>query len=70
MRILYGGEGYPAAGAPTAVLAKPLILLRTTEMPRSSEAFSSSTRCLNSSGPKSWRQMARAQVVLPVPGGP
>jgi hypothetical protein len=39
-------------------------------MPRSSEAFSSKTRLLHSSGPKSCLTMARAEVVLPVPGGP
>jgi hypothetical protein len=34
----------------TAILAKFLIFSRTTEMPRSSEALSSSTRDLSSSG--------------------
>ena len=43
---------------------------RTTLMPRSSEALSSSTRVRQSSGPNSWRTMASALVVLPVPGGP
>ena len=82
--------------------AKSLILLRTTPMPRSSEAFSSITRCFTSSGPAccarynaaaaghaawqgaepdlerrgcghmpySWRAMASAVEVFPVPGGP
>ena len=67
---LYGGLGYPGAGAPTATPAKSLILVRTTLMPRSSDAFSSSTRLLISSGPYSCRAMASAVLVLPVPGGP
>ena len=51
IRILYGGDGYPGAPWPTAVDANPLILVRTTEMPRSSEALSSSMRDLIRSGP-------------------
>jgi hypothetical protein len=70
MMTLNGGQGKPLMGLPTLVAAKPLILLRTTEIPRSSEALSSRTRVLASSGPKSWRTTARAEVVLPVPGGP
>jgi hypothetical protein len=44
--ILYGGQGKPGTPAPTACDAKLLILVRTTLMPRSSDAFSSSTRLL------------------------
>jgi len=39
-------------------------------MPRSSEALSSRTRVLESSGPKSSFARARMVLVLPVPGGP
>jgi hypothetical protein len=41
---LYGGMLEPGAPLLTATCAKALILLRTTEMPRSSEALSSITR--------------------------
>lgn len=50
MSILNGGQGYPGAAGPTAWEAKFFILLRTTLIPLSSLAFSSSTRVLNSSG--------------------
>lgn len=50
MMSLNGGQGYPATELPTAPAAKPLILLRTTPMPRSSLALSSMTRVLTSSG--------------------
>ena len=70
MMTLNGGEGNPSAGLPTATAAKFLILWRTTPMPRSSEAFSSSTRDFDSSGPNNCLTMARAVVVLPVPGPP
>ena len=70
MITLNGGQGWPWTGAPTALEAKFFIFSLTTLMPRSSEAFSSKTRLLHSSGPKSCLTMARAEVVLPVPGGP
>lgn len=50
--------------------AKFLIFSRTMEIPRSSEALSSRTRVLMSSGPKSSLQRARMVDVFPVPGGP
>lgn len=50
--------------------AKSLILVRTMEIPRSSEAFNSRTRVLESEGPKSSLVKARIVEVLPVPGGP
>lgn len=54
----------------TVVFAKFLIFSRTTEMPRSSDAFSSSTRERYNSGPNSCLHRARIVEVLPVPGGP
>ena len=52
-----------------AVLAKSLILPRTTSIPLSSEALSSMKLPLHSS-PKSSLARAREHVVLPVPAGP
>mmetsp|Transcript_29198 Transcript_29198/g.87305 ORF Transcript_29198/g.87305 Transcript_29198/m.87305 type:complete len:285 (+) Transcript_29198:295-1149(+) len=57
------------AGRFTRFLANILILSRTTAMPRSSEAFSSSTASLARS-PSIWRARHSIVVVLPVPGGP
>lgn len=51
-------------------LAKFLTLSRIIEIPRSSEAFSSRTLCLNISDPKISRANARIVDVFPVPGGP
>ena len=51
------------------VLANDLICPRTTSMPRSSDAFSSSTWFLNCL-PYSRRASAMIVDVLPVPGGP
>jgi hypothetical protein len=56
-------------GSVTFFCANILILLRTTSMPRSSDALSSSTASLNA-GPSSWRARHVTDVVLPVPGGP
>jgi hypothetical protein len=53
----------------TASCANALILLRTTAIPRSSDALSSMTRERYWS-PNSWRAAARIVVVFPVPGGP
>lgn len=50
MIILYGGQGKSTSALETAIFAKLLIFSRTTEIPRSSEAFNSSTRDLSSSG--------------------
>lgn len=50
-------------------MANDLILFRTIEMPRSSDAFSSSTRFLKSEPYRS-RAHARMVDVFPVPGGP
>ena len=55
MMILYGGHGYLTPSEDTAAvlgvcLAKSLILSRTMEIPRSSEAFNSSTRERKRSG--------------------
>lgn len=58
------------SGGLTAALANVLILSLTTEIPLSSEAFSSNTLLRMSSGPKSSRHSARIVDVLPVPGGP
>mmetsp|Transcript_44799 Transcript_44799/g.107536 ORF Transcript_44799/g.107536 Transcript_44799/m.107536 type:complete len:238 (-) Transcript_44799:69-782(-) len=56
-------------GSVTFFCAKALMRLRTTSMPRSSEAFSSSTPSLKAS-PSNARASASTLVVLPVPGGP
>ena len=53
----------------TFFCANILILLRTTSMPRSSEAFSSSTASLYA-GPSSVCARHKMEVVLPMPGGP
>lgn len=77
--ILNGGQGYfdrysfPSPnvdGCESWVLAKFLILSRTTFIPRSSEAFNSRIREGYNAGPK--RDFANARIVdvLPVPGGP
>lgn len=58
------------SGGLTAAFANVLILSLTTEIPRSSDAFNSSTLFRMSSGPKSSRHSARMVDVLPVPGGP
>jgi hypothetical protein len=50
MMILYGGQGYLESGCETATRAKFLIFSRTIEMPRSSDALSSSTRDLKMVG--------------------
>ena len=52
-----------------AVLAKSLILPRTTSIPLSSDALSSMKLPLHSS-PKSSLASASEQVVFPVPAGP
>jgi hypothetical protein len=52
------------------VEAKVLICSRTTSMPRSSEALSSSTICRIFLDPYMRRERARMVEVLPVPGGP
>ena len=70
MPTFHGGHGVPAAvKADVAPLAKFLTLSRTTLIPRSSDAFSSSTRS-RYEAPNSCLQMARIVLVLPVPGGP
>lgn len=51
-------------GSVTFLVAKVFILLRTTSMPRSSEAFSSRTASLKAD-PRSWRARHRIDVVLP-----
>jgi hypothetical protein len=51
------------------VLAKSWICSRTTSMPRSSDALSSSV-IARDEAPYSERASARIVVVLPVPGGP
>ena len=56
-------------GRVTFFCANILILLRTTSMPRSSEALSSSTASLKA-GPSSARARQVTEVVLPEPGGP
>ena len=56
-------------GNVTFFCANILILLRTTSMPRSSEAFSSSTASLYA-GPSSVCARHKMEVVLPMPGGP
>lgn len=56
-------------GKVTFCWANILILLRTTSMPRSFEAFSSSTAELKA-GPKRTRARHKIVVVLPTPGGP
>ena len=61
--------GLASALEETATCAKALILVRTTAMPRSSDAFSSITR-ERYSLPKSCFAHARIVDVLPVPGGP
>ena len=50
MSSLYGGHGKSGSGLPIELDAKVLILLRTTLMPRSSDALSSITRAENSLG--------------------
>jgi hypothetical protein len=70
IKILYGGHGNPGTPSPTVVDANDLIFPLTTDIPRSSEAFNSNTRFLLNSGPNSCLQIAKAQVVFPVPGGP
>ena len=57
-------------GRVTFFCANILIRFLTTSMPRSSDAFSSSTASFMSAGPSRPRAMARMLVVLPVPGGP
>lgn len=56
-------------GSVTFFCANILILLRTTSMPRSSDAFSSNTASLYD-GPKRVCAKARMEVVFPMPGGP
>ena len=56
-------------GSVTFFCANALMRPRTTSMPRSSEAFSSSTASLKAS-PSIVRASASTLVVLPVPGGP
>ena len=56
-------------GRVTFCWANILIWLRTTSMPRSLDAFSSSTASLND-GPKRIRARQRIVVVFPTPGGP
>ena len=48
-----GGHGYPATPLPTASDAKVFTFSCTILIPRSSDAFSSITRCFKSSGPHS-----------------
>jgi hypothetical protein len=50
---LNGGHGYPATPLPTASDAKVFTFSCTILIPRSSDAFSSITRCFKSSGPHS-----------------
>ena len=52
------------------VLAKLRIWSRTIPIPRSSEAFNSSTMALNSVGVYICLAAARMVDVFPVPGGP
>ena len=56
-------------GRVTFFCANILILLRTTSMPRSSDAFSSRTASLYE-GPRSACARQRTEVVFPMPGGP
>ena len=56
---LYGGQGYCGSALPTLALANTLILSRTTLMPRSSDALSSSTRAPKSLGLQSDTVMGR-----------
>lgn len=56
-------------GRVTFCWANILILLRTTSIPRSFEAFSSITASLKV-GPRRARAKHRMVVVLPTPGGP
>ena len=56
-------------GSVTFFWANALIRFRTTSIPRSSDALSSSTPSLYAS-PSSWRASASTLVVFPVPGGP
>ena len=56
-------------GSVTFCWANILILLRTTSMPRSLEAFNSSTASLKLA-PSRHRAKQRIVVVLPTPGGP
>lgn len=53
----------------TFCCANILILFRTVSIPRSLDAFSSSTASLNAL-PKSILASAKIVVVLPTPGGP
>lgn len=62
--VFLKNEAPPACGFPTARLAKFLILSRTTEMPRSSEAFNSNTRRFQSDGCHNCRQSANATDVF------
>lgn len=57
-------------GNVTFFCANILMRLRTTSMPLSSDALSSSTASFMAAGPNKPRAMARMLVVLPVPGGP
>merc|ERR1711935_531085 len=56
-------------GRVTFFCANILILLRTTSIPRSSDAFSSRTASLYE-GPRSVCARQRTEVVFPIPGGP
>lgn len=74
--ILNGGHGYfslysfDAGACINACCAKVLIRSRTTVIPLSSDALSSSTLEEKSSGPYNSLDSARIVLVFPVPGGP
>ena len=62
-----GGHGLPSGRMELAFnWAKFLTLVRTTAIPRSSEAFNSKTRSLNES-PNNCRAAAKIVLVFPVP---